>query len=185
MRLPLLTTLCLLAGCATAPAKHSEAASPPAAPTPAPSPASPAEALRPIEYMVGHWHCVSANLDIAYNVERELGGAFFAGEVTAHRIASKDAEPITARDSWGFDSVSREFFRAYRGGDGTFGIMRTHGWEGTRLVFLGDASSNGERTPLRETIERLSPDRMNARWESRSPEGKWTVYSDELCTRAP
>jgi len=124
-----------------------------------------------------------------YTVEPELGGAFLAGRVElqppdpAQPIITRDSwgfDPVS-RDTWGFDPVSREIFRSFRTREGDFGTLRTRGWEGDRLVLLGEAVFSGQRSPARETLQRTGPSQFNARWEKQTPDGTWTTFSNERC----
>lgn len=62
---------------------------------------------------------------------------------------------------------------------GTFGTVRSKGWEGERLELEGEATS---ALRVRETITRVGPDELHATWEALL-DGTWTAYSVERLRR--
>jgi len=203
MRPLLLPLLFALAGCVAVPLPPPPAPpsrEPPSAPRPAPAPApaplptdehaAPAAALKPLGYFLGRWRCsvkpqpgTPTLPEFIWTLQPELRGAFLAGRVEPQ--VHPPESPWT-RDTWGFNPTTGEFFRSFRDIEGGFGTVQSRGWEGDRLVFTGEAVLNGKRMAVRETIQRLGPDRLVALWVMRGPEGgDWELMSDEACARLP
>jgi hypothetical protein len=68
--------------------------------------------------------------------------------------------------------------------DGLFVRLTSPGWVGSKLVFTGTAGDATGEFPVRETITKLSDTKMHALWERQGADGKWSVFSDEMCTRS-
>lgn len=91
-------------------------------------------------------------------------------------------QSVRARDSWGIDPANGDILRFVFDSSGAYGIVRSPGWEGSRLVLTGEAHSQGGPTEVRETITRIGPDRFDAVWEALQ-DGAWKAYSVEQATR--
>lgn len=147
---------------------------------PAASPA-PAE-QRDLRYLIGAWDIVAttpgtgATARFSYEVSPLLGSAWISGWGRSEDLAEE------SRDVWGFDAASGELIRIIFDRGGTHAIVRSPGWEGTRLVLVGDARSAGGVVRVRETIERLGDDEFVATWEAYR-NGAWSAYSIERVTR--
>jgi hypothetical protein len=135
-----------------------------------------------LRYFIGSWR-VSARdpstnevLTLAYKVEPSIGGRWLAGSGEASDLS------VRARDSWGVDPASGDILRFVFDGSGAYGIVRSRGWEGDRLVLEGEAHSKGGPTKVRETITRFGPNRFDAVWEAQQ-DGSWHAYSIEQVTR--
>jgi hypothetical protein len=67
--------------------------------------------------------------------------------------------------------------------DGAFVRIEGSGWESNELVLTGIASGQSGETKIRETITKVSDSEFHALWEKENADGKWTTFSDEVCTR--
>ena len=135
-----------------------------------------------LEYFVGTW-LVSARdpstdkvLSITYKVEPSIGGKWLAGS------GESSDQSVRARDSWGIDPANGDVVRFVFDSSGAYGIIRSRGWLGDRLILEGEAQSQGGPTKVRETITRMGPDRFDAIWEAQK-DGFWQAYSIEQVTR--
>jgi hypothetical protein len=55
--------------------------------------------------------------------------------------------------------------------------------ERDKLVMIGVMSDKTGEAKIRETITRVNERRFQALWEKESPDGKWIVFADEICTK--
>lgn len=149
----------------------------------APPSSSPA-AARELEYLIGSWDIVATTpgtgetARYSYEVRPLLGTVWISG----HGRSVPPGEE--SRDIWGRDSASGELMRIIFDGSGTYAVVRSRGWNGTRLVLEGDARSAGGVVRVRETIERISDGEFIATWEAWR-NGAWSPYSIERVTRRP
>ena len=83
---------------------------------------------------------------------------------------------------WGVDPASGDILRFVFDSSGVYGIVRSRGWEGDRLVLEGEAHPKSGPSKVRETITRVGPNRFDAVWETLRG-GTWHPYSIEQVTR--
>ena len=135
-----------------------------------------------VDYLIGRWvgsaedPGTGERLTIDYRVEPHPGGAWLAGSGL-----SRDGS-LKSRDVWGRDPLTGEILRLVFDSSGAFGVVRSPGWQGDRLVLEGDVRSKGGIVRVRESITRLGPNRFRATWEAQRG-GAWVVYSIEELTR--
>ena len=162
--------LLLITACASAPAT-----------TPAPKAAAApklVDALAPIAFFVGTWVATiedpkdGKRRTLRYVVTPTLGGRWLSGAGKLHEL------DLEIHDLWGVDPQSGGVLRLIVDSKGLYGTVRSKGWEGDKLVFVGAAAGDGVRLEVRETITRVGPDRFTAVWEAKLPDG-WTAYSIE------
>lgn len=153
--------------------------------TPATPPAAPSTgALPELDFFVGRWHASAENpatgqrFELVYTVEPILHGRWYRGTGT---VAAFDLEIL---DLWGRDPTTGDVIRTITDSAGTFGTVRSKGWNGDVLVLEGEAATTTGRATVRETITRRGPDAFDAVWESLA-EGQWTPYSVEHLRRTP
>jgi hypothetical protein len=129
-----------------------------------------------LDYFKGDWTVtIKARPGALFHwrVQEDLKGGWMAGVVEL-----------------GGEKVSTDFWRRAGGkierfaftSDGTFVRLESYGWKSNRLIFTGVASDKTGATKIRETITRINERTFQALWERRV-EGKWVVFSDELCRR--
>jgi hypothetical protein len=75
-----------------------------------------------------------------------------------------------------FDPFSRQWI--YLLTKGSYGMLRSAGWEGDSIAFTGLMTMIGINTEWRMTWTRQSPDRFGFVNEERGPDGSW-AYIDE------
>lgn len=137
---------------------------------------------QPLQYFVGDWLVTARDpstnevITITYKVEPSMGGRWLAGNGESADLS------VRARDFWGVDPASGAIMRFVFDSSGAYGIVRSRGWEGERLVLEGEALSRGGPTRVRETITRIGPNRFEAVWEALQ-DGAWRAYSIEQVTR--
>lgn len=135
-----------------------------------------------LQYFVRSWRVAAREpnksevMTIAYKAEPAIGGKWLAGTGESSDLT------VRARDSWGIDPASGEILRFVFDSSGAYGIVRSRGWEGDRLVLEGEAQSRGGPTKVRETITRVGPDQFHAVWEALQ-DGSWKAYSIKQVTR--
>ena len=80
-----------------------------------------------------------------------------------------------------FDPFSRQWI--YLLMDGAYGIMRSPGWEGNRLVFEGRVTMIGVDCDLRQTWTKNGDEKFRFVNEEKLPDGSWGYVDEWECTR--
>ena len=135
-----------------------------------------------LRYFVGTW-LVSATdpstsevRRINYKVQPPIEGKWLSGSGESSDLS------VRSRDTWGIDPASGDIVRFVFDSSGAYGIIRSRGWVGDRLILEGEAQSQGGPTKVRETITRSGPNRFDAVWEALK-NGPWQAYSIEQVSR--
>lgn len=61
--------------------------------------------------------------------------------------------------------------------------LESDGWEADKLILKGSMSDKSGEIVIRETITKINEREFNALWEMENPDGKWTVFGDEICSK--
>jgi hypothetical protein len=61
--------------------------------------------------------------------------------------------------------------------------MVSSGFNKGKMVMNGIASGKAADFRIRETVTKENERRFRALWEKQGDDGKWVVYSDEICTK--
>lgn len=130
-----------------------------------------------IEYFKGSWTVKikdNPKLVFSWTVKENLNGSWLGG------IVERNGIEVT-NDFWrqSGKKIERYAFTS----DGTFVRVESDGWESKRLVFNGMMSGKAGETKVRETITKISDKEFQALWEKENADGKWSVFSDEMCTK--
>ena len=179
--LPAFSCLLLITGCAAPTAQVQAGRLAPSATSQRPAEAGPT-VPKDLQYFVGTWLVTARDpgtnkvMTIDYRVEPSAGGRWLTGTADSPDLS------VRARDSWGIDPASGGILRFVFDSSGAYGIVRSRGWEGDRLVLEGEAQSQAGATKVRETITRTGNDQFQAVWEAWQ-EGRWQAYSIEQVRR--
>lgn len=171
------------------PAKAPPAAPPAKAAAPAAAAATAAAALpaksvpAPLQPLLGTWDVDASNPDgsrlrFSYEVSTTLGGAWASGRAVVPALQ------IEARDFWRLDPAASQIVRVYLDSQGSYGVLRSPGWQGDTLQLQGQLTDKGVPTPVRETLRRAGPAELRARWELQQG-GRWQLLRDEVLRRRP
>ena len=109
-----------------------------------------------------------------WTVKDDLRGGWVAG------VVEQNGERIST-DFWRQGGGKIERF-AFTGG-ALFVRIESTGWEAGRMVLSGVASDKTGETKIRETITKENERRFHALWERQEADGRWVVFSDEMCTK--
>ena len=138
--------------------------------------------VEPLRYFVGTWSATMTNPQtkkvshLAYRISPTLDGMWLQGNGESPELAVK------IHDLWGKDSYVGDYVRVLFDSRGTSGVVRSKGWDGNTLTFVGEAHGDADAVQVRETITRVGPDEFHAVWEAKAGE-TWTAYSVERLVR--
>ena len=128
-------------------------------------------------YFQGKWSVsVKADPSASYTwtVSQDLKGEWLSG------VVEKSGERIST-DLWRVNAgvIERYVFT----NDGVFIRLVSSGWKAGKLVLSGIGNGKAVDFRVRNTITRISDSRFRSLWERQAEDGKWTVISDETCTK--
>lgn len=130
-----------------------------------------------LDYFRGVWTITLKNFpetSIQWTVRSEAHDSWMSGTVeTNGRRSSTDHWRITR------GKIERYAFTT----DGLFVSVKSDGWRSGKMVFTGTASGSDGEFDVRESITKVSESKFLAVWERRTADGKWSVFSDETCTK--
>jgi hypothetical protein len=128
-----------------------------------------------LSYFVGTWTVTAKDGDaFTWTVRDEMKGEWLTG------VMEKDGEDISS-DHWRMagKNIERYVFTS----EGLFIKMTSAGWKAGKMAFTGIASGKTGEFRIRETIFKEGDRRFHAIWEKQTPDGMWSVMSDEICTK--
>jgi hypothetical protein len=188
---------------------------PPSAPPPPPSalpaPADPkppvpkpAPELEAFKVFLGRWRCdgkmfasplALTEHGVTGTAEGKPEADGFWQSFTYEEKKTKEHPGLKLKGLWGFDQGVKRFVRAAVGNHGEWDTGSSTGWEGNKLVWTGELSSQFGRIPYRHTFTTKAdvananrPDKLSAReWthalELRLPDGRWVPAQEVTCKR--
>lgn len=113
-------------------------------------------------------------LSIRWTVRSEPSDAWLRGTVeTDGKLSSSDIWRINRGRIERYASTS----------DGLFVAISSDGWRTGKLLFTGTASGKDGEYNVRETITRENERKFSAVWERQTPEGAWSIFSNETCSK--
>lgn len=136
-----------------------------------------ANSLKDFEYFKGRWTVkIRGNEKASFNwtLKEDLDNSWFAGAV-------ESAGKKVSADFWRVKGEKLERFAFTT--NGLFVRVETAGWKSDKLIFEGFADDASGESKVRETITKENNNQFSALWEMQQPDGKWRVFSDEICTR--
>jgi hypothetical protein len=144
--------------------------------------AATADPMDKLRYFVGVWLATAedprtgSSFTLYYEVKPALDEQWLTGYGESPELG------VSIQDFWGIDPVSGELVRVIFDSQGTFGTVRSKGWEGDTLFFDGETQTPNGAIPVRLTITRHGHNAFQAVWEALLDEG-WTTYAVEQLRR--
>ena len=199
-----------LAGAQPAPSTPPPVPAPPPAPAPPAPPAAapdskppipkPAPELEAFKVFLGRWRCdgkmfasplAQTEHGVTGTAEGKPEADGFWQSFAYEEKKTKEHPGLKLKGFWGFDQGVKRFVRNAVGNHGEWDSGSSTGWEGNKLVWTGELSSQYGRIPYRHTFtkkaEESRPDRPVREWthalELRLPDGKWVPAQEVTCKR--
>ena len=165
------------------------APAPATAPTPM-GPPKPNPALeQELKFFAGDWQCAgtgyveakghptSAKVHAAWELNN-----FFLGVRYEEQQTEVNPMPVTAVEHWGYGDELKKLVAGQVDSMGGYGTQATAGWEGDRLVWVGDYHWMGTKMPSRDTFVRRGANELTHLGELQA-KGAWTKLDEETCYR--
>jgi len=143
-------------------------------------PARRQRAMETLRWMAGEWDTVNTVPASAANpAYTETGtGAFTLCEKENWICRGRDG---SAKPHLTFDPFSGQYMYVLT--EGAYGILRSPGWNGNRLVFAGHMTMIGIDCEWRLTLSKRSADEFHYLNEELLPSGQWSPIDQWLFTR--
>lgn len=147
--------------------------------------------LAQLKVFEGTWRCSGSQHDSIFGpphaIETTLNGRTgFNGFWTSVRYTEKKTKanptPTNGIYHYGFDPGAKQFVANWMDNQGGYGRQTTKGWEGDRLVLLGDYVSGGQRLAARDTFTKRGAKSLTHLFELQVS-GNWVAVQDGTCRR--
>lgn len=136
-----------------------------------------AEKSNELNYFKGKWTVTlrnNPNQSFSWSVKEDLNQSWLNG------VVEQNGNKIST-DFWRKNGNKIERF-AFTSNT-TFIKIESSGWEGDKMILNGILSDESGETKIKETITKVNNQQFEALWEIENSEGKWTVFSDEICKK--
>jgi hypothetical protein len=164
------------------------------APAPAPAPAAmpmptPSPALDQLKFFAGKWQCAGTGylegkghpITAAVHMEWDLNG-FFMNLRYEEKKSDVNPMPITAVEHWGYSPELKKLVAGQVDNTGGYGTQATAGWEGDKMVWVGNVHMMGTTIPSRDTFVRSGDNEVTHLGELEQ-NGAWVKQDQQTCLR--
>jgi len=160
------------------------APAPAAMPMPTPSPA-----LDQLKFFAGRWQCAGTGylegkahpITAAVHMEWDLNG-FFMNLRYEEKKSDLNPMPITAVEHWGYSPELKQLVAGQVDSMGGYGTQATTGWEGDKMVWVGNVHMMGMTMPSRDTFVRSGDNEVTHLGELEQ-NGAWVKQDQQTCYR--
>src|ERR1700687_519813 len=160
------------------------APAPAAMPMPTPSPA-----LDQLKCFAGRWQCAGTGylegkahpITAAVHMEWDLNG-FFMNLRYEEKKSDLNPMPITAVEHWGYSPELKQLGAGEVDSMGGYGTQATTGWEGDKMVWVGNVHMMGMSMPSRDTFVRSGDNEVTHLGELEQ-NGAWVKQDQQTCYR--
>lgn len=121
--------------------------------------------MRDLEFFVGCWQAEGIfhetlfrpgkSISIRIETTLEDRGLWLINR-TAELWTRQNSDPLTGFYVWGYDIRSNDFVSEWYDNNGNRGVLRSSGWTGSELRFIGTIATIDGFVPLRSTFTRKS-----------------------------
>lgn len=114
-------------------------------------------------------------------IDGDLDGMWFSGRIGD--LPSKgNPNPFKGVVHMGYDALAKNYVMFWIDNTGGRATQTSPGWEGDKMVWLGEGSVDGKKVGARDTFTRKGADFQHL--GEFQLDGKWVVVQDELCKRS-
>lgn len=116
----------------------------------------------------------------AVKIHDDLDGMWISGH--AEEAASKEnPHPFKGMLHMQYDPGAKNFMMLWVDNAGGWATQTSAGWEGDKMVWLGDGSMSGKKVTARDTFTKKGADLQHL--GELQMDGTWVVVQDEVCKR--
>ena len=148
--------------------------------------------LGKINWMLGTWHCsgkaMASPMAPEHPVEAEvkvtlsLNGMWMLAHYREKKTA-QNANPIAGDEYWGYDPAEKMWDRIVVDSTGSFATCTSKGWEGGKLVWMGEGMAGGQKMKNRETFTQKSAAELGYAGEMAGADGNFAPFVELSCKK--
>ena len=144
-----------------------------------------------LDYFVGTWKCVGTDVASAggpeYRIERVITAAkdldgFWLTMHWEEQRTVENPQPWNVEALLTYDANAHAFHYSFRDNYGMWSTGTTPGWEGNRLVIVGDYTVDGQTLPYRDVYTRLG-ERSYEFVTDTMRNGQWSMDAAAQCRK--
>jgi hypothetical protein len=114
----------------------------------------------------------------AVKIHNDLDGMWLSGRID--EAASKEnRHPFKGVVHMSYDAGAKNFQMIFVDNTGGWATQSSSGWEGDKMVWLGDGAMGGKKISARDTFSKKGAELQHL--GEIQMDGKWVVVQDELC----
>jgi hypothetical protein len=160
----------------------------PAGPAMAPAgPPPPNPALAQLNFFAGSWQCAGTGYmdgkghptGARVTMGWELNGYFMSLRYEEQKT-DVNPMPLTAVEHWGYGDELKKLVAGQVDSMGGYGTQASAGWEGDKMVWVGDVHMMGTKMPSRDTFVRHGDNEVTHLGELQQ-NGAWIKQDEERC----
>jgi hypothetical protein len=151
---------------------------------------APAKEMARLEFYEGSWECKgkvpesplgpARMSSTKVSFQKDLDGMWYLGRIEeAASTENPRAYRGTAHMSW--DGSSRNYLMIWVDNLGGYATQTSPGWEGDKMVWLGDGAMNGQKLTARDTFTKEGAEMRH--FGELEIDGAWIIVQDEVCRR--
>jgi hypothetical protein len=183
-----LATLWLFGAAVAAEISEKKASAKPAA---APAAPKPAQEIDQFKYFVGTWHCEGMDFASPLGPEHRMVETvtakmdlddFWVMQRVTEKKTKENQNPLDGIYAWTYDPGQKKFVATWNDNTGGWAMQASKGWEGDKLVFLGEYASGGQKMAARDTYTKKSEQEHVHSFEIKAKDG-WKKVDEETCKK--
>jgi hypothetical protein len=97
--------------------------------------------------------------------------------------SKENSHPFKGMMHMGYEAGAKSFQMIFVDNTGGWAAQTASGWEGDKMVWLGDGSMGGKKITARDTFTKKGAELQHL--GELQIDGKWAVVQDEVCKRPP
>jgi hypothetical protein len=113
-------------------------------------------------------------------IHSDLDGMWLSGRIE-EAASQANPHPFKALVHMGYEAGAKTFQMIFVDNTGGSATQTSPGWEGDKMVWLGDGSMAGKKISARDTFTKKGAELQHL--GELQLDGKWTVVQDEICKR--
>jgi len=114
----------------------------------------------------------------AIKIDGDLDGMWLSGRI-GDEASKENPHPFKGVVHMTYDTTARNYLMLWIDNTGGRASQTSSGWEGDKMVWLGDGSMDGKKIAARDTFARKGADLRHL--GELQLDGKWVVVQDEVC----
>jgi hypothetical protein len=155
-------------------------------------PSGPPKEMAQLKYYEGTWSCHGSapagpmgpahKSTSAVRVHGDLDGMWVSGRVE-EATSKENPHGLKGTFHMNYDAAAKNFVIVWVDNSGGWAAQYSPGWEGDKMVWLGDGSMGGKKISARDTFTKKGTEFHHL--GELHMDGTWVVVQDEVCKPQP